>query len=101
MAFRDVVVRWLGERVARRIEQFVNGTIFGMDDVTCPMCGTLVPAALVVEREACPVCQQAADNQTMIQALEVEKRAAQSEGSEAINEAEGIERKLSTRRPKD
>ena len=89
MAARDFVVRWFGEKVTQKIEGFVNGMIFGEQSVTCPRCGRPVPAALVVERAACPVCQQEATDQTIIEALEVEKRAALAAGSDAINEAAG------------
>jgi hypothetical protein len=101
MAARDFVVKWLGEGVARKIEQFVNGVIFEEQSVTCPRCGRLVPAALVVEREVCPVCQEKATNRTMIDALEAQKTAAQAAGTAAINDAQELERRLSTVRKRD
>jgi len=98
MAARDWVCRWFGEGVARKIETFINDTIFGEQTVTCPQCGRPVPAALVVEREACPVCQAGATNETMIEALEAEKRAAQAAGSVADNQVEEMERRLLAKR---
>jgi len=95
MAARDFVVKWLGERVAQKIEQFVNGTIFGDETVTCPKCGRPVPAALVVERKTCPVCQEKATKEAVIEALEAEKRAAQAAGTASINEAQELDRRLS------
>jgi hypothetical protein len=101
MAARDFVVRWFGEKVARRIENFVNGTIFGEQSVTCPKCGRPVPAALVVEREACSVCQENAADKTMMDALEAEKRAALAAGTDAIPAVEELDRRLSARRSSD
>lgn len=98
MAARDFVVRWFGEKVAQKIEQFVNSTIFEAQTVTCPKCARPVPAALVIEREACPVCQQPATKGAMIEALEAEKRAAQAVGLAAINQAQELERRLSAKR---
>jgi rubrerythrin len=56
MAARDLVVKWFGEAVARKIEQFVDGTLFGDDLATCPRCGTPVAATFITERGECPIC---------------------------------------------
>jgi uncharacterized Zn finger protein (UPF0148 family) len=98
MALRDVVVGWFGEGVARRIEQFVDGTVFGDDFVTCPQCRTPVAATLITERGVCPVCRTIATNDLSIEALEARKRTAMAAAQAANNEVEEIERLLNAKR---
>ena len=100
--FRDVVVRWLGEGVARKIERFVDGTIFGEKTfLTCPQCKTPVAATLISERGACPLCGAQGTKETMIEALEARKRAAMAAGEAATKDVEEIDRQLSAMRKKD
>ncbi len=95
MALRDVVVRFLGESVARRIEQFVEGEFFGDELLPCPACATPVASAYICERGMCPVCGATAGQETVIIALEARRRAAQEAGAAAIREMEEIDRELS------
>ena len=94
MAARAWVVRWFGEGVARRIEQFVEGQVFGDTFVTCPHCSTPVAATFIAERGECPVCGTAATKETKIEALEAKRAAALAAGGDANKEVEEIERKL-------
>lgn len=55
MAARAWVVRVFGENVARRIEQFVDGKVFGSILVACPNCKTPIATELA-ERGVCPIC---------------------------------------------
>ena len=94
MAARDWVVRWFGESVARRIEQFVEGGIFGDEFVTCRQCSTPVAAAFISERKKCPVCGARASQEMMIESLEARKAAAMAAGGDANEEVEEIDRRL-------
>jgi hypothetical protein len=94
MGFRDVVVGWFGEGVARKVEQFVDGVVFEDDLITCRTCARPVAAALMSERGQCPVCGTPACKETMIETLEAQKRAALASGSDAINLVEEIDRRL-------
>ncbi len=95
--FRDVVVRWFGEGVARKIEQFVDGQVFREPLVTCQKCGRLVAAELF-SLGRCPVCDATATKDTMIEALEARKRDVQEASKAADNEAHDIDRQLSALR---
>jgi uncharacterized protein (UPF0212 family) len=94
MGFRDVVVGWFGEAVARRIEAFVEGELFGDSMVMCPKCARPVAAAFISGRQECPVCGVKATDAMMIEALEARRRTALAAGSDAISEVEEIDRRL-------
>ena len=100
MAARDFVVGWLGESVAQKIEQFVEGQVFGDTFVTCPQCKMPVAAALISERQECPICGAMATKETKIEALEARRRAALAAGADAAKEVEEIDRQLLTMRKK-
>lgn len=94
MALRDVVVGWFGENAARKIEQFVEGEIFGDVMVTCPACGRPVASAYLGERRACPVCGAAATDETANNALAARRAAVQAAADAANKEVEEIDRRL-------
>jgi hypothetical protein len=98
MAFRNVIVRFFGESVARRIEAFVEGTIFGDDFVTCPQCGTPVAVTLITEWGICPICRTTACEDLSVEALEARRRTALAAEETAKKEVEEIERLIATRR---
>ena len=94
MAARTWVVKWFGEGVARKIEQFVDGLVFQDEFVTCGHCSTPVAAALITERGECPICRTATSSETIIELLEVRRRAALAAGDAANNEVKEIDQKL-------
>lgn len=98
MGFRNVVVRLLGESVAQRIEQFVEGKVFNDTMVTCPACGRLVATDYLCERRVCPVCGAAVGQETIVNALEARRRTAQEAGAAVNKEVEEIDRRLSEMR---
>ena len=95
------VVRWFGEGVARKIEQFVDGAVFQDSFVICPQCETPVAATLIAERDGlCPICRTVATNDLTVEALEARKGAALAAGEVAHNDVAEIDRLLEARRPK-
>ena len=100
MAARAWVVRWFGEGVARSIEQFVEGNLFGDEFITCPQCQTPVAATLMAEWRMCPICRKSATNETMIEALKARRAAALEASSAANKQVEEIERELLVMRKK-
>ena len=98
MAARDLVVRWLGEGVAQKIEQFVEGQIFGDSMVRCRQCKTPIAATFLAERKECQVCGARATKEMLIEALEAQKRTLLAAGSAVEKEVEEIDKLLVLRK---
>ncbi len=63
MTLRQWLVRFFGENVARKIEEFMDGSVFGDPLVACPQCGRLSSATMIGKWKMCPVCHAPAAEQ--------------------------------------